>query len=78
MADKVVSNTFQKGLEQQNMDLFSVNILKSKSLYFPSTHAEIEAVNNKAANATLQWKLLMQMFSGVDINSGIIVAIHLA
>ena len=78
MANKVVSNTFQTGLEQQNTDLFSANILKSKSLYFPSTHAEIEVVNNKAANATLQWKLLMLMFSGVDINSGIIVAIHLA
>lgn len=78
MADKVVSNTFQTGLEQQNTDLCSANILKSKSLYFPSTHAEIEVVNNKAANATLQWKLLMLMFSGVDINSGIIVAIHLA
>lgn len=48
MSDKVVSNTFQKGLEQQNMDLFSANILKSKSLYFPSTHVEIEVVNNKA------------------------------
>lgn len=29
-------------------------------------------------NATLKWKLLMLVFSGVDINSGIIVAIHLA